>query len=95
VPRLRGDAAANRARSARKNADAARAWNSRDGGSWTSRQPTCARIGASSSRNVSMAAPALTSRSSCVMARGSFTEKRKPRGTLSAQRSKVERRCGR
>jgi hypothetical protein len=58
-------------------------------------QPILARIGATSAKNASIRFPVPTRRASCVIARGSFTEKRKRRGTLCAQRSYVDARCDR
>ena len=48
-----------------------------------------------SCRNASSSGSAATSRASCVIARGIFTENRNDAGTLAAQRASVAGRCDR
>jgi hypothetical protein len=65
----------------------------RDGGSWTSSGPRREPSPTTSSRNTSRSTSVATSAWSCVIARGTFTAKRKCGGTEAAQRSYTPRRC--
>ena len=94
----RGSTAIDRGKRSRrkeKKARARRASNSSFGGSWTSRQSAAVPSGSRSARKLSTSERVPASLASCVIVFGIFSAKRKPAGTLAAQRANVDARCGR